>query len=56
VNKYDNVLIVGHGRYFYNLSILLNEERTSAKNAIPIYLEPVSKNMGKKLYKIIPLV
>jgi len=52
VNKYDDVLIVGHGRYFYNLTILLNGQRTTAKNAIPMYLEPVSKNMGEELYKI----
>jgi uncharacterized phosphatase len=50
VNKYDDVLIVGHGRYFRNLVTILNNEPINAKNAVPYYFEPISE--GDKLYRI----
>lgn len=56
VNKYDDVLIVGHGRYFRNLTILLNEEAINGKNAVPYYFRPILNDDAKELYQIIPLV
>lgn len=56
LNKYDNVLIVGHGRYFRNLTILLNEEAINGKNAVPYYFRPVLNDKDKALYQILPLV
>jgi hypothetical protein len=53
VNKYDDVLIVGHGRYFRNLTILLNEESINGKNAVPYYFTPIQ--ISKKLYQITPV-
>lgn len=56
VNKYDDVLIVGHGRYFRNLTILLNEKAINGKNALPYYFRPILNDKDKALYQIIPLV
>ena len=55
VNKYDNVLIVGHGRYFRYLTILLNEEPINARNAVPYYFMPILECTGNKLYQITSL-
>ena len=56
VNKYDDVLIVGHGIYFRNFTVLLNDEYINPKNAEIFYLEPNDENQGKKLYKITHLL
>jgi len=56
VNKYDDVLIVSHAGYFSQLSILLNEDKLKTKNAIPFFFSPISRNTGKELYKITPLM
>jgi len=55
INKYDDVLIVSHGSYFWNLTILLNGEAIDTKNAAPYLFSPFSGNQGKELYKITPL-
>lgn len=52
VNKYDNILIIGHGRYFRYLTTLLNEETINSDNAIPFYFLPILEATGSKLYNI----
>lgn len=53
VNKYDDVLIVGHGRYFRYFTALLNEEPMNGKNGLPYHFTPSLD--GTKLYKITPI-
>lgn len=55
INKYDNALIVSHGVYFCNLTLLLNEECIYTKNAVPYHFSSLTANTNKKLYKITPL-
>jgi broad specificity phosphatase PhoE len=56
INKYDEVLIVGHGAFFGNFVLLLNGEYEKGKNALPYYFSPINKTNSKELYKITPLM
>jgi len=56
VNKYDNVMIIGHSVFYGNLVLLLNGEYAKGENAVPYYFEPISDKSSKDLYKIIPLM
>ena len=53
VNKYDDVLIVSHGRYLRYLTTLLNEDPIlKPKNAIPYYFTPILAIPGSELYNV----
>lgn len=56
LNKYDDVLIIGHGRYFRYFTTLLNGKPMNGKNAVPYYFTPILNDQDKALYQIIPLV
>jgi broad specificity phosphatase PhoE len=56
INKYDDVLIVGHGIYFRNFMLLLNDEDINPKNADVFYLEANQEIGQAKLYKITKLL
>lgn len=57
VNKYDDVLIISHGRYLRYLTTLLNENPIlKPKNAAPYYFTPIAEGTGNKLYNIEPIV